>query len=89
MTVCIRNWGTINEDSKVWDLSFNQDSAELTHGAAIGQDFTVGWANIQSDCQADWFTAPNREPVSRSVVRVNYDIEVREIQGTLMETALR
>ena len=60
-------------------------SAELTHGAAIGQDFTVGWANIQSDCRADWFTAPVRQPVSRSAVKGNYDIEVREIQGTLVE----
>ena len=60
-------------------------SAELTHGNAIGQQYTVGWANIQSDCRANWFTAPNRNPVGRSVVRVNYDIEVREVQGTLTE----
>ena len=64
-------------------------SAELTQGAAIGQDFKVGWANIQSDCRADWFTAPNREPVSRSVVRYNYDIEVLEIQGALIEDSTK
>ena len=52
-------------------------SAELTHGAAIGQQYTVGWADIRSDCRANWFTAPNKDLVARSVVRVNYKIEVR------------
>ena len=38
-----------------------------------------------SDCRANLFTASNKDPVARSVVRVNYDIEGRVVQGTLTE----
>ena len=38
---------------------------------------------MRSDCRSNWFTAPNRDPVARAVVMVNYDIQVREIEGTL------